>query len=390
MKYNSLNLLGSTGSIGTQTLDVLRMFKNQIKLVGISAAGNNLELLIQQVREFQPSYVHIHQLEKANEFRRKVESFWNGHLLWGDEGLVELAKDAPADLVMVATVGWTGLAPTIAAIRSGKDIALANKEVLVCGGHLVMSEVREHGTNLIPVDSEHNAIHQCLSASPDSPVRRLLLTCSGGPFLKSSYQAIQEATAEQTLDHPTWDMGAKITVDSSTLMNKGFEVIEAHHLFQIPYEKIQVVIHPQSTIHSMAEFVDGSILAQLGQTDMRLPIQYALTWPRRYPTTTKPLDFAKLRCLDFEEPDLERFPCLGLAYEAGQAGGSVPCALNAANEVAVAAHLDGRIRNGSIYKVLQEVLKKHEKITSPTLHQLEEVDSSTRQEAEKVLSKVSV
>ncbi len=381
MRVRSLLLLGSTGSIGTQTLDVLRLFRGQMRLEGLSAAGRNLELMAEQVREFSPRYVHVGDASRADALRAMLPVDWNGVLLTGSDGLLRLAREADADLAVVATVGWTGLEPALAAIESGKHIALANKEVLVIGGHLVTRAARERDLLLLPIDSEHNALFQCLNASPGSPVRRLILTCSGGPFRTATQAEIDAAPRERTLDHPTWDMGAKITVDSATLMNKGFEVIEAHHLFGVPYEKIEVVVHPQSTIHSMAEFVDGSIIAQLGQTDMRIPIQFALTWPRRLPTITKPLNFAQLGSLTFEAPDHARFPCLGMAYEAGQSGGSAPCVLNAANEVAVAMHLDGRIPCGRIPRIVRAVLSAHTTEAEPTLERLRHWDAWARERA---------
>lgn len=381
MRFHSLTLLGSTGSIGRQTLDVLTQFRREIELVGLSAGGGNVALLAQQAIEFQPRWLHVGDAGKVEELKALLAGKWEGRLLSGREGLVEIAAQAPADLVLVATVGWVGLEPALAAIEAGRSIALANKEVLVCGGHLVTRAAHERQTLMLPVDSEHNAIFQCLQASPKAPVRRMILTCSGGPFRQAASEVIRSAGPEKTLRHPTWNMGSKITVDSATLMNKGFEVIEAHHLFGIPYEKIQVVIHPQSTIHSMVEFVDGSIMAQLGQTDMRLPIQYALTWPSRRPTTTPPLDFRELASLTFDDPDLERFPALRMAYEAGRVGGSAPCVLNAANEVAVQLHLEGRIACGGIPEVLAEVMERHVPSPDPGLGELREWDQWGRRAA---------
>jgi 1-deoxy-D-xylulose-5-phosphate reductoisomerase len=300
---------------------------------------------------------------------------------------VELSASAPADLVLVATVGWTGLEPALAALGAGRHIALANKEVLVCGGHLVTRAAHAGARLLLPVDSEHNAIFQCLQAGPAAPIRRMILTCSGGPFRNATREEIDTAPAERTLRHPTWAMGAKISVDSATLMNKGFEVIEAHHLFGVPYEKIQVVIHPQSTIHSMVEFVDGSIIAQLGQTDMRIPIQFALTYPVRRPTITPPLDFRTLSQLTFDEPDLIRFPALRMAYEAGSIGGSAPCVLNAANEVAVKAHLDGEIAAGGIPRLLAAVMERHDPQREPDLEALRHWDRWGRLAAREALGR---
>lgn len=381
MAFRSLTILGSTGSVGRQTLDVVRLFRREIDVVGLSCAGRNLSDFVAQIAEFRPSWVHVGDESRVATLRDMLPTDWDGKLVAGDEGLCEIAAQSPADLVLVATVGWTGLQPALAAIQAGRHLALANKEVLVCGGHLVIPAAAERRLLILPVDSEHNAIYQCLKTSPDSPVRRLILTCSGGPYRNSTREEIDAAGCTQTLRHPTWDMGAKITTDSATLMNKGFEVIEAHHLFAIPYEKIQVVIHPQSTIHSMVEFVDGSILAQLGQTDMRIPIQYALTYPRRRPTITPPLDFGKLSQLTFSEPDFARFPCLGLAYAAGQIGGSAPCVLNAANEVAVSLHLSGAIPAGAIARIVGSVMERHESVLGPNLDALREYDAWGRRAA---------
>lgn len=387
MMFKSLTLLGSTGSIGVQTLQVLGQYRREIKLVALSAGGNNLPLLASQVAEFRPEFLHVGDASKVRQLQELLPRDWKGTLLHGPEGLVDIAAHAPADLVMVATVGWVGLEPALAAIHAGRHLALANKEVLVCGGHLVTRAASEKGVLLLPVDSEHNAIFQCLKAGPGAPIRRMILTCSGGPFLHATNGEIENADHHRTLKHPTWDMGAKITVDSATLINKGFEVIEAHHLFQIPYEKIQVIIHPQSTIHSMVEFVDGSILAQLGQTDMSLPIAYALTYPQRRPTTTRPLDFARLGQLTFLDPDLERFPALGLAYRAGQRGGSAPCVLNAANEIAVALHLKGSISCGIIPRILSEVMDQHEAEANPSIESLRQWDRWGREKARAVAAK---
>jgi 1-deoxy-D-xylulose-5-phosphate reductoisomerase len=387
MAFQTLTLLGSTGSIGTQTLDILRHLKGEIQVLALSATGRRLELMASQIEEFQPQVVHLADPGKADPLRERLGTKWSGEIVTGPEGLIAIARDVPADLVLVATVGWTGLDPALAAIKAGRHIALANKEVLVCGGHLVMKEIAQRKLNILPVDSEHNAIHQCLAASPQSVVKRLVLTCSGGPFRQADQKAIMAATSAQTLDHPTWDMGSKITVDSATLMNKGFEVIEAHHLFGVPYDQIEVVIHPQSTVHSMVEFVDGSILAQLGQTDMRLPIQYALTWPERVASPLPPLDLTKVGPLEFSPPDLERFPCLMMAYEAGKLGGSVPCVLNAANEVAVAKHLEDQITCGQIATVVSKVLEKHSPITDPDLDTLRQADQWARRVALEVVGR---
>lgn len=382
MQFSSITILGSTGSIGTQALDVLRNFRGEFEVVGLSA-GNRVKELAAQVAEFRPRWVHVGAEQKLEELRSLLPKDWDGELLCGKEGLIRLAAEAPADLVLVATVGWTGLEPALAALEAGRHLALANKEVLVCGGHLVTAAARKRDLLILPVDSEHNAIHQCLAAGRASEVRRLILTCSGGPFLKSTREAIDAAGPETTLRHPTWDMGAKITVDSSTLMNKGFEVIEAHHLFDVPYDEIDVVIHPQSIVHSMVEFHDGSVIAQLGPTDMRVPIQNVLTHPIRREASFPPLDFHRIGTLSFDTPDRAKFPCLELAFAAGNAGGSAPCVLNAANEVAVDLHLRGEISNGAISRILTEVMGSHEVEPAPEFSHLREWDRWGREHAKR-------
>lgn len=377
MSFHTITLLGSTGSIGRQTLEVIRRFPDRFRVVGLGA-GRNVELLVEQVREFQPEFVHIGDAALLNDVRAALPSGYQGRLLAGDDGLVELAATAPADLVLVATVGFTGLPPTMAALDAGRHIALANKEVLVCGGDLVMAKARAKGLHILPVDSEHNAIFQCLAAGPVSALRRIILTCSGGTFRRADRATIAAARVGQTLKHPTWTMGSKITVDSATLMNKGFEVIEAHHLFGLPGSLIEVIVHPQSIIHSMVEFVDGSMIAQLGVTDMRLPIQNILCWPDRLETDLKPLDLATLARLEFEQPDLDRFPALAMAYEALAIGGAAPCELNAANEVAVAAHLGDAIYCGTIPVILRRVLDQHEPSVPRTLEDLRACDQRAR------------
>ncbi len=313
---------------------------------------------------------------------------WRGHLLAGAEGLERIAAEAPAELVLVATVGWTGLPPALAALRAGRALALANKEVLVCGGHLVMEEARRRDLQILPVDSEHNAIFQCLAAAAPSTVKRIILTCSGGPYRNATREEIAIAPRDRTLRHPTWSMGAKITVDSATLMNKGFEVIEAHHLFGVGYDHIDVVIHPESTVHSLVEYVDGSLLAQLGPTDMRFPIQFALTWPDRLEAPAKYLDLTTISSLHFAAPDLDRFPALRMAYDAGRAGGSAPCVLNAANEVAVALHLAGDIPCGGVPEIVGTVIRAHTPEAAPSLESLRKWDLWGREEARRVAREI--
>jgi len=386
MAQRSLTILGSTGSIGTQTLDVVRGHGDALRVEGLSA-GSNADLLVRQAREFSPRWVHVGKPEAAELVRSELQGL-GMRVLEGPAGLREIATQAEADMVVAATVGWTGVDPVLAAIDAGRDIALANKEVLVCAGNLVMEAARRRGVAVWPLDSEHNAIMQCLAAGPSgplAPLRRLILTCSGGPYRNSPRAEIDSAPAERTLAHPTWDMGRKITVDSATLMNKGFEVIEAHHLFSVPLDQVEVVIHPQSIIHSIVEFVDGSMIAQMGVTDMRLPIQNVLTQPVRRPTNLEPLDLAKVARLEFFPPDMERFPCLGMAYEAARRGGTAPCALNAANEVAAAAHLDGRIPCGAIARVIRAVLDAAGGPQGEDLESLRAADRWAREEARKSL-----
>lgn len=385
MPCECLTILGSTGSIGVQTLEVVRSLKPRIRIAGLSAGGRNPELLAEQTAEFHPDYVHIADESRAQELRSLLPSVWKGRLLTGKEGLCEIAREAPADLVMAATVGWTGVEPVLEAIGARRNIALANKEVLVCAGDLITRAAQEKAVQLLPVDSEHNAIFQCLAAGRIEDVRRIILTCSGGPFRTAGREEILRAGPGETLNHPTWDMGAKITVDSATLMNKGFEVIEAHHLFQIPYNRIEVVVHPQSTVHSLVEFVDGSMIAQLGPTDMKLPIQHVLTHPERRPAMAEPFSLAKAGTLTFEEPDLIRFPNLRLAYDAGKRGGGAPCILNASNEIAVEAHLAGKITCGEVALVNGAVMAKVEPVENPGLEELRTLDQRGRECAKETI-----
>ena len=383
MTQRVLTILGSTGSIGTQALDVVRAQGAHLRVEALSA-GSNVDLLLEQVAEFHPGWVHLTDASGAERLRQELAGT-GVRVLSGPEGLHRIAAEPAVGMVVVATVGWTGVEPTLAAIEAGRDIALANKEVLVCAGEIVMEAAARHNVAIWPVDSEHNAIMQCLAAGPGAPLRRIVLTCSGGPYRNATREEIDAAGVDRTLDHPTWEMGRKITVGSATLMNKGFEVIEAHHLFGVPLDKLQVIIHPQSIIHSIVEFADGSMIAQMGVADMRLPIQNILTQPHRRPTAIEPLDLAQVARLDFAEPDMERFPCLRMAYEAAALGGSVPCVLNAANEVAVQAHLDGRIPVGAIARVIGEVLGRHEARRHPDLEALRLHDRWGRRTAAEII-----
>jgi 1-deoxy-D-xylulose-5-phosphate reductoisomerase len=361
-------ILGSTGSIGRQSAQVIDSLPGEFRVVSL-AAGSNISLVAEQVQKYRPQVVSVGTESGARELcaalkenrsskDRKDASHSDPEILFGAEGIERVATHPDVEMVVSAAVGVVGLPATYKAIELGKSIALANKEVLVAAGEIVMAAVKRHNVALLPVDSEHNAIHQCLRAGQRSEVKRLVLTASGGPFRTTPIAKIAKATPKQALAHPNWRMGNRITIDSATLMNKGFEVIEARWLFDVGLEKIQVVIHPQSTIHSMVEFVDGSILAQLGATDMRMPIRYALTYPERVPSNDCALDWSTLRKLEFEEVPVRKFPCLALAKEALKQGGSLPCALNAADEIAVAAFLEGKLRFPGIAVVIERVLEK--------------------------------
>lgn len=381
MSVRHLAVLGSTGSIGVTTLDLAARFPDRLRVVAL-AAGRNVERLAEQMRRFKPALVATADEVTAAAVRALVPEF-RGEIAAGIEAITGVATAAPADLVVSALVGALGLAPTLAAIESGKDVALANKEVLVLAGELVQEAARRADVNVFPLDSEHNAIYQALHGHRREDVRRVILTASGGPFLRTPMEALRSVTREQALQHPTWKMGNKITIDSSTLMNKGLEVIEAHWLFQMPADQIAVVIHPQSIVHSMVEYVDGSVLAQMGIPDMAIPISYILGYPERLPLSYLPsLDLPRAGTLEFHTPDLERFPCLGLAYRALRAGGTAPAVLNGANEVVVDAFLNGHLRYLDIARILREVLDAHDVVAGPSLTRLLEADRWARDAAE--------
>lgn len=385
-----LVVLGSTGSIGRAALDVVRGLRGTgvvLEVVGLSAR-RNVPALVEQIVEFRPEAVAVPTKEAAQALRTLVPS-WPGQVLVGPDALANLAR-AEADLVMVAVEGIAGLAPTLAALESGKDVALATKEALVAGGPLVLAAASRAGRALLPVDSEHSAIFQCLAGHSRSEVARLWLTASGGPFRRVPRDALRTVTPAEALRHPTWSMGRKVTVDSATLMNKGLEVIEAHYLFGVPPERIEVVVHPQSLVHSCVEFVDGSVLAQLGPRDMRLPIQYALTYPHRPPHAPARLDLRTVGTLEFEPPDLDRFPCLQYAREALARGGTAPAALNAANEVAVHLFLEGRIGFTDIPRVIRDVLDRHRVRPAASLEAVLESDREARALAEAACAARSV
>jgi 1-deoxy-D-xylulose-5-phosphate reductoisomerase len=354
----TVTILGSTGSIGRRTLELVAAFPDQFRVGGLAARGSDVGLIAQQVRAHRPAAVALLDRAAVDRLARELPAP-RPELLGGLEGLETIAGSVDADVVVSAMVGAAGLVPTLAAIRAGRTIALANKETLVMAGALMTRAAGEQGVRLLPVDSEHSALFQCLAGAAPREVRRLVLTASGGPFRGRSRATLETVTVEQALRHPTWRMGAKITIDSATLMNKGLEVLEAHWLFGVPFERIDVVVHPQSIIHSMVEFVDRSVLAQLGMPDMGIPILYALTYPDRLPCPAPPLDLVALGSLTFEAPDEEAFPCLALARQAGQAGGAAPLVLNAANEVAVAAFLDGRCGFLDIPRLIGDALDGH-------------------------------
>jgi len=373
-------LLGSTGSIGTSTLKVAEDLPDRIRLLALGA-GNNTELLLEQTRKHRPQAVSITDPGKTRELRGFVGT--TTEVFSGTEGLVKLATLPAADIVLIAIVGTAGLQPALAAIRAGKDIAVASKEILVMAGEIVTREARNHGVKVLTVDSEHSAIFQCLEGNPASSVRRLWLTASGGPFRTTPKEEFPAITVERALKHPSWVMGQKITIDSATLFNKGLEMIEARWLFDVEMARVSVVVHPQSVIHSMVEFVDGSMLAQLSTPDMCLPIQYALTYPDRAPSDRVQTDLAKLGSLTFEEPDLERFPALALARRAGDVGGTLPAVLNAANEVAVEAFVKKQISFPDISAVVRRTLDRHQVVSHPTLDQIIAADTWARAEAAK-------
>lgn len=380
----TIGILGSTGSIGTQTLDVVRA-NGDISVKAI-AAGSNIRLLEEQIREFKPAVCGVWDEERAEDLALRVRDT-DTRIVSGMDGLMEIAAMDGYEILVTAVVGMIGIRPTMAAIKSGKDIALANKETLVTAGHLIVPLAREHQVRLLPVDSEHSAIFQCLQGAQGNTPTRLILTASGGPFRTWKKEDIYNARPEQALKHPNWSMGRKITIDSASMMNKALEVIEARWLFDMPAEKIDVLIHPQSVIHSMVEYADGAVMAQLGTPDMRLPILYAMSWPERLPTGGKRLDFTQMNALTFEQPDYNRFPGLKLAYDALAVGGSMSAVLNGANEVAVDAFLHEKIPFGAIARLVEETMQAVPVITHPTLEQVFECDRAARQKAAALMSR---
>jgi 1-deoxy-D-xylulose-5-phosphate reductoisomerase len=382
MLLKNISILGATGSIGTQTLDILREHPSEFKLVAISI-GKNLDLARKMIYEFQPELVSVQEHDDCNTLKAE---FPNTKFTFGEEGLIEVAVFPSADILVNAVIGSVGLNPTLQAIESGKTIAIANKETLVTAGHLVMESAKRNNVALLPVDSEHSAIFQCLQGEQEKNIERLILTASGGSFRDRTRKDLEGVTVREALNHPNWSMGAKITIDSATMMNKGLEVIEAHWLYDIPYEKIDVLLHKESIIHSMVEFHDSSIMAQLGTPDMRVPIQYALSYPDRLPlASSQRLNLAQIGTLHFQEMDTNRFRCMRFAYEAGRKGGTLPTVLNAANEVAVAAFLNEKITFLQIEDIIEKALSKHDVIQNPDLSIIQEVDKEARQYVQTLL-----
>lgn len=377
----AITLLGSTGSIGTQTLDIVASHPDRFRLVGM-AAGNNVELLAQQVRQFKPEIVAIRNAQKLPQLREAIADLDpQPQLLAGEEGIIEVARYGDAEAVVTGIVGCAGLLPTLAAIEAGKDIALANKETLIAGGPVVNPLIQKHGVKLLPADSEHSAIFQCLQGIPEGGLKRIILTASGGAFRDWEVERLSEVTVADAITHPNWSMGRKITVDSATLMNKGLEVIEAHYLFGLAYDDIDIVVHPQSIIHSLIELQDTSVLAQLGWPDMRLPLLYSLSYPERIPTDLEQFDLVKAGDLTFREPDHQKYPCMELAYQAGREGGSMTAVLNAANEQAVALFLDEQVPFLDIPRLIETVCDRHrsQNKANPTLEDILAADDWARQ-----------
>ena len=377
-------LLGSSGSIGESTCKVARALPDKMKIVGLGVAKST-ERLLEQAKEFGVKALAVSDPQAAEKVKSKLPE--GAKFFPGAEGLARMVEETEADMVLVAIVGTAGLAPALAALRSGKDLAVASKEILVLAGSAVMAEAKKRKRQVLPVDSEHNAIFQCLQGANEKEVRKVILTASGGPFRQSRAAELEKVTVAQALKHPTWSMGKKITIDSATMFNKGLEMIEAHWLFGLPMKQVEVVVHPQSIVHSMVEFIDGSVLAQLSVTDMCFPIQYAVTFPERMPSGLPPLDLAKLGSLTFEAPDEKRFPALRLAREAGEAGGTLPGVFNAANEVAVEAFLAEQISFPRIWGMVDEVMQKHTTLSSPDLEAIIEADRWARSEAKVRLEK---
>ena len=383
IKKRKISIIGSTGSIGTQALEVIEKLQDKFEIIAL-AGGRNVELLKKQAEKFRPKFVCHSAIENStdSDFQK-----YDCKVLHGSEGLEQICSNKENDIILVACSGKIGLRPTLTAIKNGINIALANKETLVMAGDIVMSEAKKHGVKIIPVDSEHCAIHQCIKDI--NQVDKLIITASGGPFLHKSVEDMKNATVEQALAHPRWNMGKKITVDSATLMNKGLEIIEAHHLFGFDYDDIEVVVHPQSVVHSAIEYVDGSVIAQLGLPSMHIPIQYAITYPERFEgIKSKSFSFSEIARLDFEKPDFEKFPTVKLAYAMGKLGGTATVCLNASNEEAVFAFLDGKIKLYDIYEITQKMCSEHKVIKNPTIDEIFEVDLAIREKTKQYIETI--
>lgn len=378
MLKRRISIIGSTGSIGRQALEVLEHLKDKFEIVAL-AGGNNTDLLLEQAQKFEPKYIC------SEKYDKRLSEIPNCEYLQGNIGLEEIcSKKDETDIILVSVSGQIGLRPTLKAIENGIDIALANKETLVMAGDIVMKKAQEKGVKILPVDSEHSAIHQCIKDI--NQVRKLIITASGGPFLRKSTEEMNIATVAEALAHPKWNMGKKITVDSATLMNKGLEIIEAHHLFNMPYEKIEVIIHPQSVVHSAIEYLDGSVIAQLGVPSMHIPIQYAISYPKRFEgIKTQSFSFSDIARMDFEAPDFKKFPSLNFAYNAGKKGGSATTSLNAINEEAVFAFLKGQIKLSKIYELIENLMPKCTFIQEPTIEEIFELDKEARELTQKSL-----
>jgi 1-deoxy-D-xylulose-5-phosphate reductoisomerase len=380
-------ILGSTGSIGINALNVIEKNPERFKIVAL-AAGQNINLINKQIEKFKPKFVALKDKENAFKLGKILKKNKNIKILYGEEGLNEIASCDAADIVLSAIAGAAGLMPTLAAIEAGKDIALANKETMVIAGEVVTKRAKKRRIRILPVDSEHSAIFQCLAGQEKNNLKRIILTASGGPFLNYTKEQLTGVTLRQALRHPKWRMGKKITIDSASLMNKGLEVIEARWLFNLEYNNIDVLIHPQSIVHSMIEFVDGSVLAQMGIPDMRIPIAYALTYPERAKNDLPSLNLLEVGKLEFYKPDVKKFPCLGLAYNAGRLGGTNPAVLNAANEIAVDAYIKGKIKFIDIPKISEKVLAAHNSVKNPSVEEIIRADHWARNKANQNIERI--
>ena len=380
----NISILGSTGSIGCQTLEVISRFPEEFRVIGISA-GKNVDLLKEQILKFKPSVASLKDKKDSGTLLKELSSKSPTKISWGEEGVESVATHPQADLVVSAMVGASGLKPTLSAIKSGKNIAIANKEVLVMAGGLLTREAQKYGVKMLPIDSEHSALFQALRGSKKEYIKRLILTASGGPFLKTPKEKLKDVTVEVALNHPTWKMGKKITIDSATLMNKGFEVIEAKWLFGIPSKRITVWIHPQSIVHSMVEYIDGSIIAQMSVPDMRIPIAYALSYPERISIDSKENSPSTFGELTFNDADFDKFPALSLAYQAMEVDGTMPAVMSAANEIAVDAFLKGGLQFIEIVEVVKRVMEVHNPLTAGTVEEILESDAWARKAAESII-----